>query len=171
MWLDSERKCNFVMMVAVVLLVGSLFCGLASLEQGYAANKVIEKSEVNTSSWSSAVQTTGSNGTDYYSYSELTDAQQAEFDSLREGEKITQIDALLKLEDPPIRVQDSEARYIIEYGFLPSFESYWLVGLSGLGVLVSLFGLVVGYERKVEVRLEKLYENPEEVIDEVETDW
>lgn len=165
MRVDSERKCELVMVSCFCLLILGMVGGVGSLQQGYAVNKIVDSRDVRPVN----VSEQDSDSVVYYhNYSSLTEEQQQEFDALREGEHRIELQYLDSVDEFPIHIQYQGNKYIIEYGYVPALESVWLAGVSIVAMLVAIGGIVFGYERRVEVRLERLYEEPMEFVDDGE---
>lgn len=60
-------------------------------------------------------------------------------------------------------------KYIIQSGLLFSFETPVVGWLSVIGVLLGIIGCVYAYERRVDLRLQRLRDEPLSVIDSEES--
>lgn len=162
-YFDDERNCLFVLVCSVILILVCLSGVLMSLTTGYYVDEIVpgedDSPPINTSNQSenSAVY--------YYNFSELNSEQQEEFMLLLEKESLSNITALQSLDELPINIQYQGEKYIIQSGFLISFEDKLLGWSSVVGFFVGIIGVVYGYEKRIQSRLKKMRENPFEVID------
>jgi len=162
MAIDSEWVCTIIMIVSCAMIVIGVWGGLASLATGYSMNQIAESEDV------SPIKVEEQDPNDpvyYHNYSDLSEAQQDEFEKLQAEDKVRNLSALSELGAFPIHIQHNGDKYIVETGVLFSVERL-KPAVVGLVLFISgILGVVYGYERRVEIRLERLYENPEAALD------
>lgn len=162
-YFDDERNCLLALTCSVALILVCLSGVLTSVNTGYYVDEIIdgddERPPINTSNQSEDASVY------YYNYSELNSDQQEEFMLMMEQEYISNMSALQSLDEMPINIQYQGEKYIIQEGFLFSFEDKLLGWSSVVGIIIGIVGVVYSYEKRIQIRLKKIREKPLEVID------
>lgn len=153
-WPRSRMGCTALILASVFLLVGSAFMIGSAFDSGWTVR------EPTSAGYGSMV----SEKVDFIDYGELSDEQKSEFQTMLNGDTITS-DQISLSEDAVMGVSYEGEQYLVQRTATNSIVHWWRLILGGGLAIVSVVSIVYGWNRRININLNKLEEDPVEFVE------